>query len=273
MSPKYITIQSLARAMALLEHLAGEGKSTGITAIANHVGLHKSTCFGLLHTLQELGYVVQNKETGRYNLGIKVFELGSAYIGNLDLRGLAGPHLEDLAAHSLETVHLVIREGLHAVYLDKIEGPHAMTISSQVGKRARLHCTGVGKVILAHMDEQTQAEILSKPLERLTEYTFTDRKALAQHLKAIKENGMGIDDEEIELGLCCIAAPIFDSSGNVIAAISISGPKTRLTEDRLETLSENLQQSTRAISRQMGFSGSFPETKRPSRNITELHHP
>lgn len=267
MSPKYITIQSLARAMALLEHLAGGGKNTGITAIAAHVGLHKSTCFGLLHTLQELGYVVQDKETGRYKLGIKVFELGQAYMANLDLRGLAGSYLAELAAESLETVHLVIREGKHAVYLDKIEGPHAMTISSQVGQRARLHCTGVGKVILAHFTPEDQNAVLGQPMEKYTEHTLTDKKLLAAHLAEIRKKGLSVDDEEIELGLCCIAAPIFDASGTVTAAISISGPKTRLSDDRLESLSKNLRKATRAISQQLGYLGETSVRARPGMNV------
>lgn len=252
MGTKYVTIQSLARAMALLEHLAGEGKNTGITAIASHVGLHKSTCFGLLHTLQELGYVVQDKETGRYNLGIKVFQLGQAYTANLDLRSLAWPYLTELAETSLETVHLVIREGKHAVYIDKIEGPHAMTIASQVGQRARLHCTGVGKAILAHMTPEEQEVVLSQPLESYTEHTLTDKIKLTAHLQDIRDAGFSMDDEEIELGLCCIAAPIFDASGTVTAAMSISGPKTRLTPKRLESLSETLLASSKAVSRRLG---------------------
>ena len=263
MSPKYITIQSVARAMALLEHLAGDGRNTGITAIASHVGLHKSTCFGILHTLQELGYVVQNKETGRYSLGTKVFTLGQAYVGGLDLRGLAEPHLADLAAESLETVHLVIREGRHAVYLDKIEGPHAMTISSQVGQRARLHCTGVGKVILAHFTPDEQQAVLSQPMESYTEHTLTNREDLHEHLAEIRRRGLSMDDEEIEIGLCCIAAPIFDNTGAITAAISISGPKTRLTDHRIDSLSVSLRKAAGAISKQLGYTGGNALDKEP----------
>ncbi|CAK7022175.1 MAG: HTH-type transcriptional repressor AllR [Desulfovibrio sp.] len=241
--------------MALLEHLATEGRNTGITAIAAHVGLHKSTCFGLLHTLQELGYVVQDKETGRYNLGVKVFQLGQAYTANLDLRSIAWPYLSDLAEKSLETVHLVIREGKHAVYIDKIEGPHAMTISSQVGQRARLHCTGVGKVILAHLPSEEQDAVLSQPLEQYTEHTLTDKIKLTAHLQDIRDSGLSMDDEEIELGLCCIAAPIFDASATVTAAMSISGPKTRLTPKRLDALSVTLRDAAKAVSRRLGYRG------------------
>ena len=239
--------------MALLEHLGGEGKNTGITAIASHVGLHKSTCFGLLHTLQELGYVVQDKSSGRYSIGVKMFKLGQAYIDNLDLRNLANPHLHMLAAKSQETVHLVIREGLHAVYLDKVEGPHAMSIISRVGQRAHLHCTGVGKAILANLTTEDQDTILNQPMGRFTEHTLTDIEKIRDHLAGIRKTGLSIDDEEIELGLYCLAAPIFDSTGAVVAAISISGPKARLHSDKFVDLSESLRAASIAISSQMGY--------------------
>jgi DNA-binding IclR family transcriptional regulator len=255
MTAKYILIQSIVRAMSLLEHLAGEGNNKGITAIAAHVGLHKSTCFGLLHTLQELGYVVQDKETGHYNLAIKIFELGQAYLSHLDLRSLARDHLMRISAESQETVHLVIREGVNAVYLDKIEGPHAMTISSQVGQRARMHCAGVGKAILAHLAPEEQETVLNRPLKKCTDNTLVDKAAILAHLAEIRKNGLAIDDEENELGLCCLAAPLFDGTGQVVGAISISGPKTRLTPERTATLSAGLRTATNAISHQLGYQG------------------
>ncbi len=252
MPPKYIIIQSLCRAMGILEHVAGAGKNTGITAIAEHVGLHKSTCFGLLHTLQHLGYVVQDKETGRYSLGIKAFQLGQAYTDNLDLRRLAQPHLAELAELSRETVHLVIREGLHAVYIDKIEAPHAMTISSQVGQRARMHCTGVGKALLAYMTPEEQDKALEGGLQGYTPHTITDMAALRERLRQIRREGVSLDEQEIEIGLCCLAAPIFDAKGAAVAAISISGPVTRLSQERIQELRPGLQRAVAEISRRLG---------------------
>lgn len=259
MGSKYITIQSVSRAMSIMEHLAYAGNDTGITAIARAVGLHKSTCFGLLHTLQELGYVTQDKESGRYSLGVKVFELGQRYMANLDLRRVAQPYLIALSEESLETVHLVLREGLHAVYIDKIEGPHAMTISSHVGQRARLHCTGVGKALLANMGDAEIQAALPDVLEPLTEHTITDKQKLVEHLREIRENGLSLDNQEIELGLMCIAAPIFNADCEPAAAISISAPITRLTGDRVATLSASLKDAARAISLKLGCGHCFPE--------------
>lgn len=253
MPEKYIIIQSVARAAALLEHVAGSGKNTGITAIAAHVGLHKSTCFGLLNTLQHLGYVVQDKETGRYSLGIKTFQLGQAYTANLDIRKLAQPQLAALAEKSCETVRLVLREGLHVVYIDKIEAPHAVSISSRIGQRARLHCTGVGKVILAHMAPEDQKHALEGALEPSTKYTITDKETLFDHLNIVRQQGFGFADQEAEIGMRCLAAPIFDSEGNVPAAISISGPAARLTEEWIQVLLPCLRESVADISRRLGY--------------------
>jgi DNA-binding IclR family transcriptional regulator len=263
-STKYITIQSVARAMSILEHLAYAKGDTGITAIAKAVSLHKSTCFGLLHTLQSLGYVTQDKEKGGYSLAVKVFELGQRYMTNLDLRYLAQPHLIALSEESRETVHLVLREGLHVVYIDKIEGPHAMSIVSQVGQRARLHCTGVGKAILAFMTQAEQDAALPETLESLTEHTITDKQKLFAHLADIRNAGLSMDNQEIELGLRCIAAPVFNANGVPAAAISISAPTTRLTEKRTQTLSSSLKNAARDISLKLGCSPKLLQQYRGS---------
>lgn len=244
MPKKYITIQSLARALAILEYIAHEGNAEGVTAISKAVGLHKSTCFGLMHTLQELGLVQRNPKTGGFSLGLKTFMLGQAYTYNLDIRRLAQPYLNSLAQAALETIHLDI---------DKIESPHAMAIVSQVGRRARLHCTGVGKVIMAYMTPAEQNEVLARPLDRLTAHTITEPEALRAELAEIRKSGLGFDRQEIEIGLCCLAAPVFDASGKCVASISISGPTTRLTKARINELTPQLLQATADISRLQGY--------------------
>ena len=256
MSTKYIVIQSLARASAILDHIADAGKNTGIKAIAEHIGLHKSTCFGLLQALQHLGYVAHDKETGRYSLGIKVFQLGQAYTSCLDIRKLAQPQMTALAQQSRETVHLVIREGLHVVYIDKIEALHAMTPSSRVGQRASLHCTSVGKAILAHMTEAEQERALEGVLTRYTEHTITDKDALLEHLQTIRHEGICFNDQETEIGLCAFAAPIFDAKGDAVAAIGVSGSVTRLNRKYIQELLPCLQHAVAEVSRQLGYNMS-----------------
>jgi DNA-binding IclR family transcriptional regulator len=256
MDGKYNFIQSVGRAFAILEQFSHDQRSLGVTTVANRLKLHKSTCFGLLHTLQELGYIQKDPDTGRYSLGLKAFELGQAYIGGLDLRQISRPHLLSLVEKTQETVHLVVLEGLRGVYIDKVEGSHAISISSRIGQQAKLHCTGVGKVLLAHMPDEDRAQVLKLGLERYTEHTITDEGQLGDHLWRIRQSGFGIDDEEIEIGLRCVAAPIFNARRQVIAAISISGPSSRLTRDKFEELSRLVKHAAEDVSRQLGYRAS-----------------
>jgi DNA-binding IclR family transcriptional regulator len=236
MSPQYNLIQALQRAFTLLDHIAtSEGKDTGITKIAGHVGLHKSTCFGLLYTLQRIGCVVQDAQ-GRYSLGYKVFELGNAYLKGLDFRRIALPYLRILAGHSRETVHLVVREGLYAIYIDKLEGPHAMSIVSRIGGQASMYCSGIGKAILAFMKPDEQEIIMRQPMPLLTKNTITSPAGLRSAIEQIRRDGYSLDQQEIELGLCCMAAPIFNAEGKVVGGISIAGPDIRLTPKRIQEL-------------------------------------
>jgi IclR family KDG regulon transcriptional repressor len=253
METKYNFIQSVGRALAILEQFSHDERTLGVTEIAKRVGLHKSTCFGLLHTLQQLGYIQQDASTGQYGLGLKTFELGQAYFDGLDLRYITRPFLLEIVEKTQETVHLVVAEGCRAVYIDKVESSHAMTISSRIGQEAILHCTGVGKVLLAHMRDEDRNQVVSMGLERYTEHTITDECKLLEQLKRIRECGYGIDNQERELGLRCIAAPIFNARKQAIAAISISGPISRITREKQGDLSEVIKRATQEISRRLGY--------------------
>jgi IclR family KDG regulon transcriptional repressor len=253
METKYNFIQSVGRALAILEQFSHDERTLGVTEIAKRVGIHKSTCFGLLHTLQQLGYIQQDASNGQYGLGLKTFELGQAYFDGLDLRYITRPFLLEMVEKTQETVHLVVAEGCRAVYIDKVESSHAMPISSRIGQEAILHCTGVGKVLLAHMRDEDRDQVVSKGLERYTEHTITDECELLEHLKRIRECGHGIDNQERELGLRCVAAPIFNARKQAIAAISISGPISRITREKQGDLSKVIKQATQEISRKLGY--------------------
>lgn len=250
---KYNFIQSVGRAFSILEQFNSVERELGVTVLAERVGLHKSTCFGLLHTLQRLGYIRQNEENGKYCLGVKAFELGQRYIQGQDLRLLAAPALRKLMEETQETVHLVVLEGTKAIYIDKVEGPHSMTISSRLGKQARMHCSGVGKVLLAHMPEEARNKVIATlEMTRNTERTITDKRVLVEHLRQIREQGYGFDDEEIEAGLCCVAAPVFNARNQAIAAVSISGPSVRLMRDKLKSVTQKVQEAAQEISKRLG---------------------
>jgi IclR family acetate operon transcriptional repressor len=250
---KYIFIQSVGRAFSILEQFSSGERALGVTTIAKRAGLHKSTCFGLLHTLQRLGYIQHDAENGLYSLGLKAFELGQAYIGGMDLRSVTHPFLLQILEKSHETVHLVVPEGRRAVYIDKVEAPHAMTISSRIGQEASIHSTAVGKVLLAHMCEEDRAKVLSGGLQRFTQQTITDEDQLREHLQRIRECGYAIDDQEREVGLRCVAAPIFNARKQAVAAISISGTSPRITREKLDELSQIIKQSAQEISRLLGY--------------------
>lgn len=252
MSGKYNIIQSVIRAMTLLEYIAGRSQPAGISQIAKDTGLHKSTCFGILYTMETLGYVIRDA-AGHYSLTARVCDLSEAYLRHVDLRQIARPYLMSLCDIVKETVHLVIREGNHAVYLDKIDGPHRMRIVSQIGARAKMHCTGVGKVILAYMDDKDRDAVLAGGMPAFTPYTITSPEALREQLQTIRELGYSTDDQEIEEGLRCLAVPLFGPAGGIAGAISIAGPTTRFTDKRIEEMVPHIIETARLISSHIGY--------------------
>jgi len=249
-----IPVQSVLRALTILETLASKRGEVGITELSEKVGLHVSTVHRLLSTLMAKGYVRQNPENGRYTLGPKAFHLGHAYLEQHELRKGVRPFLERLSQTSGETANLVILDQGEAFYLDKVESERNLRIFSRIGHRAPLHCTAVGKVLLAHMPREKAREfIYNKPLEALTRNTITSPLLLEQELKKVKEQGFAFDQEECEDGACCIGVPLRDFTGEVVAAMSISGPSIRLTPKRLEELVPLMKEMGGLISSQLGY--------------------
>lgn len=251
-------IQSLDRAFSILELFLADNAPLGVTAISERVGLHKSTCFGLINTLEHLGYLLQDRNSGKYSLGLKTLVLGQAYLKSQDIRRLAAPAIESLVSLAQEyTIHLVVREKDHLVYLDKYEGPNAMVIvASSIGQRAVPHCTGVGKAVLAFMPPEEQRKILAKPLQAFTPYTLTDTGRLLAALAEIRKQGFAFDDQERALGLRCVAAPFFGNDGIALGAISISGPSIYLSRERMLELSKPVKAAAETISRAYGYAGA-----------------
>lgn len=247
-------IQSIERAADVLELFLVSNPELSVKEISEKLNLSKSTVHGIIKTLEERGYLQQNPVDLKYKLGIKLFELGN-FVGNhLDIGKIARPIIRNLVVELNETVHLVMLQRDEVIYIDKIEGPRALTIYSHIGKRAPVHCTGVGKVILAYQGEKEIDRILSSVvLESYTEYTMTNITNIKNHLKLIREKGYAIDDEEIELGLKCIAAPIFNHQGNVIASISCAAPKMRFDDERIPEVIERIQKASSEISKCLGY--------------------
>jgi len=253
-SPDEGQVQSVVRTLQVLEALASDGE-LGLTELAERVGLHKSTLFRFMRTLCDLGYARRDPDTERFSLTLKIFELGSAVHARVDLVKLASPFLLRLSATTRETVHLAILDGGSLVYLSKIESTHSLRVAMQsgVGLTAPAYCTGVGKVLLAFADTDTlDSYLTSCDFVRYTQHTIPDRLKLLAELQGIRNRGWAVDNEEHEYGVRCLAAPVRNRKGSVIAALSISGPTIRLTQDRIETMRSLVCEAAEEISRLLG---------------------
>ena len=244
------TIQSVSRALYILEAFSGQVKELSVTEISKRLALSKSTAFGLIHTLAEHGYLEQNAENSKYRLGLKLLKLGNIVQMNNIICQKARPCLETLVAEFDETAHLAIQRFSMVVYIDKIESDRTIYINSHIGAENPMYCTGVGKCLLAFMDSEERQRIFNgyKNLEHRTPKTLTSVALLEKDLTLIRERGFSLDDEEFGLGLFCVAVPLFDASGQVVAAISLSGPKAHFDENRSALIARRMQEVTKQIS-------------------------
>lgn len=216
-------IQSVQRALMILNLFDEEHPEMKITDIAARLNLHKSTLHSLLKTLQLSGYIDQNPENGRYRLGMKLVERGTFVIGSIDLRKRAAAALARLSGETGQTVHLGILEGSSGVYIDKVEGSRALIGYSRIGRSLPIHCTAIGKVLLAFRPrDEVRLLLRDYDFTAFTERTITEPEGFMQALDAVQATGMAMDDEEHARGVRCIAAPVFDHSKQVVAAVSIS---------------------------------------------------
>lgn len=247
-------VKSVSRALDII-HLVGMKKGgLGVTEIAKQIDINKSSVYRILSTLAQYGYIEQDEVTGRYKLGYKFLEISSKLLDSIDLRTEARPFLQELENETNEVIHLVVYDQGEVVYIEKLEGNETLRMHSKVGKRAPMHCTSVGKAIMAHQPSGIVHEIVDrKGLPMHTEKTISDKDTLFQELVKVKQEGYALDLEENENGITCIAVPIFDHSGNVTAAVSISGPTMRMSADRLEQLKEEILRTGKLISSRLGY--------------------
>ena len=242
---KGVIIQSVDRAVRILECFH-DAELLGITEISNRLGLYKSTTFGLVNTLASHRLLEQDPATGKYRLGLEMFRLGAKT--QVNIREICLPHIRQLVEELGETVNLVVRDGQQVVYIEKQESPHSMRICTNIGQRFPCYCTAVGKAMLAFMDPAESDRLIQETdLKALTEHTITDRQALAQELRLTRSRGYGIDAEEFEYGLYCVAVPILGASGTPVAALSCSGPRQRMTEQTVQRIYTQLLRHARQI--------------------------
>ena len=232
------SVQSLDRAFDLLEQLCRSRNGMTIGALSAETGLHKSTVHRLLATMCGRGYVQRDAETSVYRAGMRLCELSSYIVDNLDVVERARGPLERLGHETGETVHLVLREGRDIVYIHKVESETgAIRMFSRIGMRRPLYCTGVGKAILATWSEDEVRTLWAQSDVRpWTPYTVVDEGAFLQELAQVRRLGYAMDNEENELGVRCIAAALPDYRGRASYAISVSAPLTRMSDERIAEL-------------------------------------
>ena len=246
-------IQSVDRALAILE-LFKDVDSLGLTEIAKKMGIAKSTAFGLVSTLMSKGFLEKDSVTNKYRLGVILLELGGLYSSRLDIRNEALPFMHGLREKTNETVQLSILVGTDIVYIDRAEAPSFIRFTTRVGSMSPAHCTATGKVLLSYIEEEELDRLYKgKSLTAFTDKTITDISSLKQTLKEVKDAGYSIDDEESELGLRGVAAPIFNHKGKVVAALSVGGPTDRVTLDSLLGITEHVCEIGYSISQRLGY--------------------
>jgi len=247
-------VQVLDRALAALEILAGRATECSLAELCTMMKLHKSTVHRLMMVLEQHRLVDKNPDTGRYRLGLKLFELGSKALGTTDLRRHAKPYLDRLQRELGETVFFCMLDEGQVFYLEKIESQQSVRTGCTVGSRAAVHCTAVGKAMLAELGDAEVNEIVRRwGLKAMTENTITSASALKAELKAIRSRGYAIDNEEKEEGLRCVSAAVRGDSGKLLAALSVSGPAFRVTRERVPEIGRAVMQAAGELSEQLGY--------------------
>lgn len=241
------------RALDVLDAL-GESPS-GVTPsyVATRIGCHRSTASRLLATLAERGYL-ERRADGRYGFGLRIITLAHSALESMEIRRRARPYLQYLAKASEETVNLAMLDGLEIVYIDRLVGPQPVHLRTPVGARAPAHCTAIGKVLLASLpQEEALCRLESRTLHAFTERTITDPKQLLHALETVRAQGYAINDREHREDSRCIAAPVRDHTGRVVAGLSITAPVFRLPDERIQQILPYLKATAQNLSRELGY--------------------
>lgn len=247
------TVDAAAKALDLLSAFSFREPRLSLADLATRTGIPRPTAFRLLTTLEQAGFVA--KISGEYQLGIKCFVMGNVVAASLDLREKAQRHLEQLRDATGETVHLAVLDGWQVLYLERLQSPHPIGfMRSRIGGVVPAYCTSLGKTLLAfapHDDVQAWLSLQSFPA--MTPQTITSPRRLLKELRAIRERGYALDEQEHELGVRCIAAPIWNHAGEVVAAISVAGPADRMPRPLVgSVMATAIVAAARAIATELG---------------------
>ncbi len=259
-------IRAVERALTILRAFSSGAPELSVSELGRVVGLHKSTVHRLLGTLERTGFVIQDAVSRRYRLGLPLFELGSLVVNTMEVRRTARPYLEEIHRACGETVHLGILDEGEVVYIDKIESTRRVRMYSQVGRRAPAHCTGLGKVLMAQLPDAALTEVVERRgLRQFTSKTITSPKELRDHCVLIRQQGYALDAGEHEDLIQCAAAPIYDHTSRVVAALSITSVAATMDQHRVAEYVTLVQQAARKISEALGYRPTAPRITPPGR--------
>ena len=247
--------QSGEKLLKIMEFIADQGTPVRVLDIARGMNTSSSTILRFLRTLEECGYVGQDPATLRYYLTFKICGIANKVISATDIRGICHPFLRDLARMMGESVCLGTEDNLSVAYIDVVEGRHSIIRNMQrIGSAAPMHCTGIGKILLMEADDEKLDRLIKeRGLQRFTKNTITTREDLEQELAQVRARGWAYDNEECELGARCIAFPIRNFSGKIVAGFSVTGLAARMSDSFLNTRLDMLQETADAISRELGY--------------------
>lgn len=247
-------VQSVDRTLTILEVLSDYEDGLGITEISEKVELHKSTVHRLLNTLIFKGYIKQDKNTNKYGLTLKLFELGNKKVESMDLVSVVEPYLKELMEKTNEVVHLGMREGSDIIYVSKMEPQKSMKMYTRIGMRKPIYCTAMGKAMMAYMTEEEAQKIWDESdIQKLTNNTIVDFNDIKENLRDIREKGYAMDDQEVEEGIRCVGTILKDHKSRICGAISISGSILSFTEDKISYYSKVILEHAEKISKELGY--------------------
>ncbi|MEJ2262150.1 MAG: IclR family transcriptional regulator [Anaerolineales bacterium] len=244
------------RGLSILSLFSYETPALTLTEIVEATGINKTTVFRIVATLEKAGYLMRDSDTRRYRPGIKVLQLGFTAISSLDIRQVARPYLVQLSQQVGETVSLSVLDGMEIVYIDRVRNQQIVGVVLGMGSRLPAHCASMGKAMLAHLPpEELRRRLDQAGLKPRTPKSLVDWAALEDELERVRQQGYAINDEELEIGLRAVAAPIWDSSSQVVAAANITGSAAMLSLERLESeLALAVRHTADQISRALGYS-------------------
>ena len=255
---RYI-INSIIRACNILRYLSAERGHFKISQLARQLQLDRSTTYRILLSLESCGFVERDERTGEYSLGMTAFEIGNAFLSQMDFIKISKPIMAELAWKVQETVHLAVLSETEIVYVEKSDSPRTLGVMSKIGQRAPVYCTALGKVLLAHQSKEERSRIIQEiKLRPYTKNTIISKKGLTEELREIREKGYALDRMEYEEEVECIAAPIRDHLGNVIAALSISGPQRKVGTPNEAQFVSQVVEGAALISYKMGYREGSP---------------